>query len=86
MENLLNFPLSLRRFVCQVHKELRETMAQLEAIRHEMRTGISVMNPGPLTSHVFENVVPTPSNPSQSSEKGKPKLFMVSYLLRTIFY
>jgi len=63
-------PIMQRSEINTVHKELRETMAQLEAIRHEMRTGISVMNPGPLTSHVFENVVPTPSNPSQSSEKG----------------
>lgn len=54
----------------QVHKELRETMAQLEAIRHEMRTGISIMNPGPTTSHVLENAVPGISTAGQSLEKG----------------
>ena len=59
----------------QVHKELRETMAQLEAIRHEMRTGISIMNPGPMTSQVFENSVPGHSAPLRSSEKGLLSLF-----------
>lgn len=74
-----------RFFLSQVHKELRETMAQLEAIRHEMRTGISIMNPGPMTSHVLENAVPGLSSaavPSSSSsfEKGNLKLFSFSYL------
>ncbi|KAK2401669.1 sec-independent translocase TatB protein [Trifolium repens] len=32
----------------QVHKELQDTMAQLDAIRHEIRS-ISIINPGPLT-------------------------------------
>ncbi|OVA01229.1 hypothetical protein BVC80_1649g34 [Macleaya cordata] len=32
----------------QVHKELQDTMAQLEAIRYEIRS-ISMINPGPLT-------------------------------------
>lgn len=45
-------------------------MAQLEAIRHEMRTGISIMNPGPLTSHVLENAVPGLSTAQQSPEQG----------------
>lgn len=31
--------------VDQVQKELRETMAQLDAIRHEIRTGVSIMHP-----------------------------------------
>ncbi|XP_015164017.1 uncharacterized protein [Solanum tuberosum] len=39
----------------QVHKELQDTMAQLEAIRHEIRT-ISFMNPGPLTSRLVDNI------------------------------
>lgn len=59
-----------RNWFSQVHKELRETMAQLEAIRHEMRTGISIMNPGPMTSQVLKNAVPGLSAPVQSSEKG----------------
>ncbi|GAU41202.1 hypothetical protein TSUD_26270 [Trifolium subterraneum] len=32
----------------QVHKELQDTMAQLDAIRHEIRS-LSFVNPGPLT-------------------------------------
>ncbi|PHT84878.1 hypothetical protein T459_13321 [Capsicum annuum] len=39
----------------QVHKELQDTMAQLEAIHHEIRT-ISFMNPGPLTSRLVDNI------------------------------
>ncbi|KAF5810621.1 hypothetical protein HanRHA438_Chr04g0181461 [Helianthus annuus] len=38
----------------QVHKELQDTIAQLEAIRHEIRT-ISFVNPGPLTRRLVEN-------------------------------
>ncbi|CAA6667329.1 unnamed protein product [Spirodela intermedia] len=34
--------------VSQVHKELQDTIAQLEAIRYEVRS-ISLLNPGPLT-------------------------------------
>ncbi|KAL8104212.1 hypothetical protein AgCh_028441 [Apium graveolens] len=39
----------------QVHKELKETMAQLEAIRHEIRT-VSFMNPGQLTTRLVDNL------------------------------
>ncbi|KAK4365110.1 hypothetical protein RND71_016468 [Anisodus tanguticus] len=39
----------------QMHKEVQDTMAQLEAIHHEIRT-ISVMNPGPLTSRLVDNI------------------------------
>lgn len=42
-------------FVLQVHKELQETMAQLDAIRHEIRS-VSFMNPGPLTTRLVDNV------------------------------
>ncbi|XP_043697880.1 sec-independent protein translocase protein TatB-like [Telopea speciosissima] len=42
----------------QVHKELKETMEQLEAIRYEIRS-ISTMNPGPLTRRLMENPEPT---------------------------
>lgn len=56
-------------------------MAQLEAIRHEMRTGISIMNPGPMTSQVLENAVPGLSAPVQSSEKGLQSLLPCPYLL-----
>lgn len=38
----------------QVNKELQDTMAQLEAIRHEIRS-ISIMNPGPLTRRLMDN-------------------------------
>ncbi|KAI3719386.1 hypothetical protein L6452_20283 [Arctium lappa] len=43
----------------QVHKELQDALAQMDAIRHEMRT-ISFMNPGPLTRTLMENVGQTP--------------------------
>lgn len=39
----------------QVHKELKDTMAQLEAIRHEIRT-VSFMNPGQLTTRLVDNL------------------------------
>lgn len=42
----------------QVHKELQDTVAQLEAIRHEIRT-ISFMNPGPMTRRLVDNVEQT---------------------------
>ncbi|KAG9140064.1 hypothetical protein Leryth_010570 [Lithospermum erythrorhizon] len=38
-----------------VHKELQDTMAQLEAIRHEIRS-ISFVNPGPLTRRLVDNL------------------------------
>ncbi|QCE06307.1 hypothetical protein DEO72_LG9g1318 [Vigna unguiculata] len=38
----------------QVHKELQDTMAQLDAIRHEIRS-ISIINPGPLTRRFADN-------------------------------
>nr|KYP48639.1 Retrovirus-related Pol polyprotein from transposon 17.6 [Cajanus cajan] len=37
-----------------VHKELQDTMAQLDAIRHEIRS-ISIINPGPLTRRLVDN-------------------------------
>ncbi|KAL3828003.1 hypothetical protein ACJIZ3_016805 [Penstemon smallii] len=39
----------------QVHKELQDTMAQLDAIRHEIRS-ISFMNPGSLTTRLVDNI------------------------------
>ncbi|KAJ6953750.1 hypothetical protein NC652_005473 [Populus alba x Populus x berolinensis] len=44
----------------QVHKELQDTMAQLDAIRHEIRS-ISVLNPGPLTRRLVDNLDPPPA-------------------------
>ncbi|KAL4018872.1 hypothetical protein IC575_022501 [Cucumis melo] len=38
----------------QVHKELQDTLAQLDAIRHEIRS-ISILNPGPLTQRLVDN-------------------------------
>ncbi|KAF8401790.1 hypothetical protein HHK36_012736 [Tetracentron sinense] len=38
----------------QVHKELQDTIAQLEAIRYEIRS-ISMVNPGPLTRRLMDN-------------------------------
>lgn len=36
-------------------------MAQLDAIRHEIRS-ISVLNPGPLTRRLVDNLDPMPTN------------------------
>ncbi|KAI4384313.1 hypothetical protein MLD38_002485 [Melastoma candidum] len=52
----------------QVHKELQDTMAQLEAIRHEIRS-ISFVNPGPRTRRFVDNV----DNGSMSDGSDPPK-------------
>ncbi|XP_047315257.1 sec-independent protein translocase protein TatB [Impatiens glandulifera] len=52
----------------QVHKELQDTLAQLEAIRHEIRA-VSFLNPGPLTRRLVDNVSQT-SPDEISSELG----------------
>ncbi|KAF5452735.1 hypothetical protein F2P56_027703 [Juglans regia] len=49
----------------QVHKELQDTMAQLEVIRHEIR-GISFMNPGPLTRRLMDE----PKDPASNIESA----------------
>ncbi|KAI7992036.1 V-type proton ATPase subunit F [Camellia lanceoleosa] len=54
----------------QVHKELQDTLAQLEAIRHEIRT-VSFMNPGPLTRRLVDNLDQT-SAASGNNEPEKP--------------
>lgn len=54
----------------QVHKELQDTMSQLEAIRHEIRS-ISFMNPGPLTTRLVDNITNVP--PVSNVEKESPK-------------
>ncbi|PKU63340.1 uncharacterized protein LOC110106876 [Dendrobium catenatum] len=54
--------------VNQVHKELQDTMAQLEAIRYEIR-GISVMNPIPFTRRL-EGVEPPAKNGAVFAEKS----------------
>lgn len=40
----------------QVHKELQDTMVQLDAIRHEIRS-LSVLNPGPMTKSLLEKTL-----------------------------
>ncbi|KAK4418338.1 hypothetical protein Salat_2246500 [Sesamum alatum] len=54
----------------QVHKELQDTMAQLEAIRHEIRS-ISFMNPGPLTTRLVGNIASQPPIESVDKESSK---------------
>ncbi|KAK3036880.1 hypothetical protein RJ639_031498, partial [Escallonia herrerae] len=54
--------------VDKVHKELQDTMAQLEAIRHEIRT-ISFMNPGPLGTRLVDNL----GCPSATDENSLPE-------------
>ncbi|KAJ9187634.1 hypothetical protein P3X46_003063 [Hevea brasiliensis] len=49
----------------QVHKELQDTMAQLEAIRHEIRS-ISILNPGPLTRRLVDNIDPSSGSNASS--------------------
>lgn len=51
----------------QVHKELQDTMAQLEAIRHEIRS-ISFMNPGPLTTRLVDNIAKPKSVDTETSK------------------
>lgn len=57
----------------QVHKELQDAMAQLEAIRYEIRS-ISLMNPGPMTRKLMDNPLET-NSPDDSGngtfEKGE---------------
>ncbi|CAI9776102.1 unnamed protein product [Fraxinus pennsylvanica] len=55
----------------QVHKELQDTMAQLEAIRHEIRS-ISFMNPGPLTTRPVDNVASHTPSGNVDEETTKP--------------
>ncbi|GER42022.1 sec-independent protein translocase protein tatB-like protein [Striga asiatica] len=55
----------------QVHKELQDTMAQLEAIRHEIRS-ISFMNPGPLTTRLVDNIAGQPPVTNVDNESSKP--------------
>ncbi|KAF4386894.1 hypothetical protein F8388_006849 [Cannabis sativa] len=50
----------------QVHEELQETMSQLEAIRHEIRS-ISFMNPSPLTRNLMDSAL-NPNNHVNSGE------------------
>ncbi|CAH9075750.1 unnamed protein product [Cuscuta epithymum] len=58
----------------QVHKELQDTIAQLEAIRHEIRT-ISFVNPGPLTTRLVDNIKnhPPTAGAGTSMENGPEK-------------
>ncbi|XVF62986.1 hypothetical protein PTKIN_Ptkin09bG0052800 [Pterospermum kingtungense] len=51
----------------QVHKELQDTMAQLDAIRYEIRS-LSLMNPGPMTRRLMES----PSEPASDSNGTIP--------------
>lgn len=56
----------------QVHKELQDTMAQLEAIRHEIRN-ISIMNPTPMTRRIIEDSASMPPN-DDHVDKGSTTL------------
>lgn len=54
----------------QVHKELKDTVAQLEAIRHEIRS-LSFMNPGTLTTRMVDNLNQT-TDADGNGEVQKP--------------
>lgn len=56
----------------QVHKELKDTIAQLEAIRHEVRS-LSFMNPGTLTTRLVDNLNQK-TNASGNNELAKPEI------------
>ncbi|OMO95598.1 hypothetical protein COLO4_15774 [Corchorus olitorius] len=49
----------------QVHKELQDTMAQLDAIRYEVRS-LSLMNPGPMTRRLMDSP-PEPASDSNGT-------------------
>ncbi|KAJ4782573.1 Sec-independent protein translocase protein TatB [Rhynchospora pubera] len=55
----------------KVHKELQDTMAQLEAIRHEIRS-ISMINPTPLTRRL-DQTEPIPQNNGGNADSGVVK-------------
>lgn len=56
----------------QVHKELQDTMAQLDAIRHELRS-ISLLNPGPLTTRLVDNIASQPPITNDKETSKPPK-------------
>lgn len=56
----------------QVHKELQDTMAQLDAIRHEIRS-ISIINPGPLTRRFVDNPDQTSISNVDNIDNRKPE-------------
>ncbi len=70
----------------QVHKELQETMAQLEAIRHEMRTGLSILNPGPMTRQVMDSAAPGLLNPVEIKETGDCAVVWDTAHLFSVFF
>ncbi|KAL8530421.1 hypothetical protein ACS0TY_007450 [Phlomoides rotata] len=57
----------------QVHKELQDTMAQLDAIRHEIRS-LSFTNPGPLTTRLVDNIAGQPPVTNVDKESSNPPL------------
>lgn len=48
--------------VHQVHKDFQDNMAQFRAIGHEAIRSFSVMNPGPMTRRVMDDIEHTPSD------------------------
>ncbi|ONK63250.1 uncharacterized protein A4U43_C07F12930 [Asparagus officinalis] len=58
----------------QVHKELQDTMAQLEAIRYEIRS-ISIMNPVPFTRRIDGATGDRTSANVMPNEEIKPTLY-----------
>ncbi|KAL2652765.1 hypothetical protein R1flu_020893 [Riccia fluitans] len=68
-----------RAQVQEVHKELQETMAQLEAIRHEINSGISLVNPGPMTRRIL-NVDAPGAKPVSSHIKTEAEEMSASHV------
>ncbi|XP_074270785.1 uncharacterized protein LOC141594684 [Silene latifolia] len=53
----------------QVNKELQDTMAQLEAIRYEIRS-FSIMNPGPMTQKLMDNATQATTETGDIKDTG----------------
>ncbi|KAB1218074.1 Sec-independent protein translocase protein TatB [Morella rubra] len=56
----------------QVHKELQDTIAQLEVIRHEIRS-ISLISPGPSTRRLMDNLEDPAPNVNSAGKSPSEK-------------
>ncbi|PON40152.1 hypothetical protein PanWU01x14_299190 [Parasponia andersonii] len=68
----------------QVHKELQDTMSQLEAIRYEIRS-ISLINPGPLTQNMMDRALDSSHHANAgdgSVEKSKEELKPIDNMIK----
>ncbi|KAI3877931.1 hypothetical protein MKX03_005726 [Papaver bracteatum] len=66
----------------QVHKELQDTMAQLEAIRHEVRS-LSMLNPGPLIRRLDNMDPKSPISAQKLIEENAPTNTIIKECIST---